>query len=140
MQNYWNIFIPQTLAIALGVILAFVLNFFLQRRLLREQNKNNLIELLLESAKTQGEFYANHWENAANSPPGEIFQITEFYTMPDLAGEKYRINNIAELKKKYTNFYVLALGENESGAIKDKIRKIHAAANDICVCLWENKI
>ncbi len=132
--------------IILSVASAFVFSLIAQWLILRERNKDNLIDLLLESIKQQCEFYVAHWERDSDAgapiPTNQTMKITEFSTILDFAGRKYKLKNIITLEEEYREFYRLADDFNENSAkpdIKRISRKLHSIANDIRVELWKNK-
>lgn len=115
-------FIAPMFGVFLSVSLAFIFNAFLQWRLLKEKNKDSIIDMLLQSIKNQ----------------------SEFYTMLNIAGEKYKIKNMSALKTAYKEFVAVVSGgdfrKKDRVADIKKSMAIHAAANDIRAELWANKI
>ena len=143
-------FLLQTLSLVLAASLAFLLNAGLQKRLLKEQNKNKLPDDLLKSLNEQSNFYGNYWDPENDQEPrvktNDTMRLTRFYTMLGLAGEKYQLNNKDEISRQYRHFCHIStggdIGENfglPAQKNNKKVRQIHAAANELSMMLLRNK-
>ena len=145
-------FLLQTLSLALAAVLVFLFNAGLQKRLLREQNKNKLLDDLLKLLDEQSNFYGNHLDTQNDQEPrvktNDTMRLTHFYTILVLAGEKYQLNNKDEISRLYRHFCHIstggAIGENfglptQKTNKKEKVRQIHAAANKLSLMLLQNK-
>lgn len=140
-------FVSHVAALLVAAAGAFWFNAILQRRLLKAQNKEKLIDALLRMMDEQCRFYADYWEKDAVAAPVSENQTafqTRFVALLNVASGKYKIQNIGEIRRQYRDFCKLATG-GDFGAKTRKAdinisRRIHAAANRLYVALWENKI
>lgn len=151
MPDPWTNFLPHTAALLAGVaagsVIAFLSNMRLQARLLKSQNKDKLMDELLQSTEEQRKLYANYWDNVPaeddDRAPSTILQ-TRFSALLEVAETKYRLANMDAIKTQYKQFLLLTTGGEGFGAKnrsadKKRVQSINVAANQLCIRLWENK-
>ena len=138
-------FLLQTISLTIVAVLAFLFNARLQKRLLREQNKNKLLDDLLMSLDEQSNFYGRYWDpqNLRNSgmKTNDTMRLTRFYAMLSLAGEKYQLYGKNEMYRQCRVFIRACTDNFGFSADKDdiRVRQIHVVANELSVMLLENK-
>ena len=138
-------FLLQTISLTIVAVLAFLFNARLQKRLLREQNKNKLLDDLLMSLDEQSNFYGRYWDpqNLRDSgmKTNDTMRLTRFYTMLSLAGEKYQLYGKNEMYRQCRVFIRACTDNFGFSADKDdiRVRQIHVVANELSAMLLENK-
>ena len=147
-------FLSQTLSliVAAGVAagLAFRFNEGLQKSLLKEQNKNKLLDDLLRLLDEQSNYYGNYWDpqndQEFRAETNDTRQLTRFYAILKLVEEKYQLNDKDKIFRQYRHFYHISTGgdtdENFGPSIQKnnkKVLEIHAAANELSMMLLQNK-
>ena len=131
--------------IAAGI--AFCLNVLLQQKLLREQNKNKLIDMLLELLQEQSLAYEKYWD--PRTPPkilevaDIIVPMTRFNTLLTVAADKYKLPDGGQLFDQSMEFHQIATGGNfnltSPNKSAKKVLEIYSASNKLTMMLWENK-
>ena len=130
--------------IAAGI--AFCLNVLLQQKLLREQNKNKLIDMLLELLQEQSHAYEKYWD--PRTPPkilevaDIIVPMTRFNTLLAVAADKYKLPG-GQIFHQSREFHKIATGGNfnlpSPNKSAEKVLEIYSASNKLTMMLWENK-
>ena len=131
--------------IAAGI--AFCLNVLLQQKLLREQNKNKLIDMLLELLQEQSLAYEKYWD--PRTPPkilevaDIIVPMTRFNTLLTIAADQYKLPNYSQIFDQFMEFYQIATSNNfnlpSHNKSAEKVLEIYSASNKLTMMLWENK-
>ena len=126
--------------------LAFYFNMLLQQKLLQEQNKNKLIDMLLELLQEQSHAYEKYWD--PRTPPKilEVADIivptTHFNTLLAVATDKYKLPG-GQIFDQFREFHKIATGGNfnlpSPNKSAEKVLEIYSASNKLTMMLWENK-
>ena len=143
-------FVSQTGSLIVVACLAFLFNEKLQKSLLKEQNKNKLLDDLLRLLNEQSNYYGNYWDpqndQEFRAETNNTRQLTRFYAILELAGKKYQLNDKDEISRQYRHFCHISTGgdtdENFGPSIQKnnkKVLEIHAAANELSMMLLRNK-
>ena len=130
--------------VAAGVV--FCLNILLQRKLLREQNKNKLIDMLLELLQEQSLAYEKYWD--PRTPPkilevaDIIVPMTRFNTLLTVAADKYKLRDGGQIYDQSMEFHQIATSGNfnltSPNKSAKKVLEIYSAYNKLTLMLWEN--
>ena len=140
-------FLLQTISLTIVAVLAFLFNALLQKRLLREQNKNKLIDMLLELLQEQSMVYGEYWD--PNTLPrtlkvaDTIVPMTRFNTLLTIAADQYKLPNYSQIFDQFMEFYQIATSGNfnlpSHNKSAKKVLEIYSAYNKLTRMLWENK-
>ena len=126
--------------------LAFYFNMLLQQKLLQEQNKNKLIDMLLELLQEQSHAYEQYWDPRTPQKIMGVVDIivpmTRFDTLLTVAADKYKLPG-GQIFDQSREFHKIATGGNfnlpSPNKSAKKVLEIYYASNKLTMMLWENK-
>ncbi len=144
MYEFDNSSLSEISYIVIGIVIAFCFRWHLQKLLLKSQNKDKVIDLLMELLDKQVEFYVNHWSKDGDNESllTHIDLQTRFGGALHIASKKYNISKTISIQ--YKEFYKLTSGDDfgtfKRKADENRCKKIHVLANDVRIKLLECKI